>query len=119
MSADSVPGFNRLDKLNFIRDIFKQSCGSQDINWMYHDQHAAIIVEHDSYQHTQNIVHSLSFSHPDLAITVVDDLRQLLNHRPIYNQHTSRKQKSLQTTTLNPYKRETSDNTGTDKPRIP
>jgi len=89
IKTSSVPGYNRLDKLNFVRDLFQISDGFQDLNWRYHDKQAAIIVEHATHITTQQAVHSLSLSHPDLETTTIDDLRQLLN-KDEYHTYTQR-----------------------------
>ena len=44
-NASSIPGINRLDKLNLVRDLSQPLNGFMDLNWMYHDRHAAVIVE--------------------------------------------------------------------------
>ncbi len=46
ISASSILGFNHLDKLNNVREIFQALPGFKDLNWMYHDHHAAVIVEY-------------------------------------------------------------------------
>ncbi len=55
---------------------------------MYHDKQAAIIVEHDSLHQSQQAVHTLNLSHPDLTIKVIDDLRQIINNQGPMSIHT-------------------------------
>src|SRR6266498_5656124 len=52
-NASSIPGINRLDKLNLIRDLAQLLKGYIDLNWMYHDYYAAIIVEFVNQQLSQ------------------------------------------------------------------
>ncbi len=89
IKASSVPGYNRLDKLNFVRNLFHTSDSFQDINWRYHDKQAAIIVEHATHNATQQAAQSLSLSHPDLESTIIKDLRQLL-YKDDHHTHTPR-----------------------------
>ena len=56
---------------------------------MYHDKQAAIIMEHANQSAMQQAAHSISLSHPDLEITVIKDLRQILN-KERNNTHTQR-----------------------------
>ena len=45
-TASSIPRYNRLNKLNFIRELSQTLPGFLDLNWLYHDQSAAIIIEY-------------------------------------------------------------------------
>jgi len=56
---------------------------------MYHDKQAAIIVEHANHITSQQAAQALSLSHPELSVTLVEDLRQIIQQeRP--HTHTQR-----------------------------
>ncbi len=46
---------------------------------MYHDKQAAIIVEYSNQHTSQQAAQNVSLSHPDLATTIIEDMRQILN----------------------------------------
>ncbi len=77
--AASVPGYNRLDKLQHIQSIFQSLPDYLDHNWMYHDRSAAILVEFSNIDYARQAQQEASVSHPTLEITPLDDLRQLLH----------------------------------------
>ncbi len=45
ITAHSIPRYNRLDKLNHIKELFESVPGYLDLNWQYHDRSTAIMVE--------------------------------------------------------------------------
>ncbi len=53
VSASSIPGYNRLDKLNLIHDLFWAFPDFLDLNWIYHNRRAAVIVEYVNQQYFQ------------------------------------------------------------------
>ena len=74
---------------------------------MYHNKHAAIIVEHANHSTSQKAIQAISLSHPELSATIVDDLRQILQNErqhthtqriPIHNQPHNQLANSRETT---------------------
>ncbi len=63
---------------------------------MYHDKQTAIIVEHDRQIHSQQAVHTLSFSHPDFETILIDDLKQIINNADSSTSHTLRYHSQMQ-----------------------
>src|SRR6266540_3742733 len=90
IKASSIPGFNRLDKLNFISDNSHLLTGFLDTNWMYHDKQATVIVEFTNQQQAQQALHSLHSRYPDTDIINVTDMRTILNRPNHPTTHTSR-----------------------------
>ncbi len=69
--AASVPGYNRLDKLQHIQSIFQLLPGYLDHNWMYHDRSATIMVEFSNIDYTRQAQQEASVSHLALEITPI------------------------------------------------
>src|SRR6266540_232233 len=92
IKATSIPGFNRLDKLNLIRDLSQPLTGFLDLNWMYHDRQAAVIVEYDNQQSSLHAQLTINDTHLDIDITNVTDLRTILSHQHSNISHTPRYQ---------------------------
>src|SRR6266540_4326921 len=90
VKASSIPGFNRLDKLNFISDNSHLLTGYLDTNWMYHDQQAAVIVEIANQTQAQQALQSLQSRYPDLDVMNVTDMRTILNRPSHASTHTPR-----------------------------
>src|SRR6266540_3455549 len=93
IKASSIPGYNQLDKLNFVKDISHTLTGFLDLNWMYHDQQATVIVELMNQPQVQQAQQSINSTYPDMYITNVLDMRIILNcprqsptHTPRYNE---------------------------------
>ncbi len=90
ITASSIPGHNRLDKLNLIRDLSQSFSGYLDINWMYHDQQAAIIVEFVNQQQAQQGQQTINSTYPDIDVTNVLDMRTIINRPRSSKSHTPR-----------------------------
>jgi len=58
---------------------------------MYHDKNATIMVEFINIDYVRQAHHEISVTYPDLAIDLIDDLRQVLNRSRSPAQHTQRK----------------------------
>src|SRR6266498_3819703 len=78
VEAHSIPGYNRLEKINCITNIFQEMPGYVDLNWKYHDQSAAIIVEFCNHTHSVQAYQQIADKFKELKISIIDDLRQLL-----------------------------------------
>ena len=96
IAATSIPGYNRLDKINYIKDLFHNLNGYVDLNWKYHDRSAAIIIEFNNQTTSSQATYQISASHPDLELTQVTDLRQILHRSNSTNSHNPRFQERKQ-----------------------
>jgi len=90
--TNSIPGYNRLDKLNHIKELFAHVPGYLDLNWKYHDHSAAVIVEFSNQASSRQALQSVCATNPALEITLIDDMRQLLNRLLSSAPHTQRLQ---------------------------
>src|SRR6266498_1151460 len=57
---------------------------------MYHDHHAAIIVEYDNQISSQQAQQILQSAHPDLDSTYIEDMRTILNYTSTSTHYTPR-----------------------------
>ncbi len=95
IKAISIAGYNRLDKLNFIRNIFQPLQGFMDLNWMYHDHHATVIVEFNDPLLSQQAQQKIQVTNPDLDIIHVKDMRTIINHSRSSTEHTPRSDNTI------------------------
>ena len=100
IASSSIPGYNRLDKLSYIMDRFQSLPGYQDLNWQYHDHSAAIIVEFSNYNYSSQAHQTIVAQFPELIVSIIDDLRQILSNTQSSCSHTPRYSKHHQDTTL-------------------
>ncbi len=85
--AQTISGSNRIDKINFIRNICQPISGFIDMNWMFYDIQAQIILELNDQQTFDYTKHLLTTITPQILLTVITDLRQLLNLTPQLTHH--------------------------------
>jgi len=75
IAAHSIPGYNRLDKLNHIIALFQLLPGYLDLTWKYHDRSAAIMIEFSSQIYSRQAHDHFKMQHSELEISIIDDLR--------------------------------------------
>jgi len=90
IAASSIPGYNRLEKLSYIKERFQEMPGYLDLNWKYHDQSAAIIVEFCDHTHSVQAHQMIAEKFTKLKISIIDDLRQLLHRSSLTTPHIQR-----------------------------
>ncbi len=73
-----------------MRELFQTSHSFLDLNWLYHDRQAAVIVEFLNQHHSQQALMTINTNHPDIDIMNVTDMRIILNHSQSSSKHSPR-----------------------------